>query len=61
VVPGPAALAAGSYPLRHTYFLITAGEPSPIASSFVDFVLSEPGRKILAETGHSVPDRRPAR
>ena len=60
VAASPAALADGSYPVRHTYFLVTGREPSILASSFVNFVLSEPGLKILSESGHSVRDPHPA-
>jgi phosphate transport system substrate-binding protein len=55
VEPSASALAGGSYPLSLSFFLVTGKSPSPLAAKFVDFVRSETGRKILAETGHAPP------
>ncbi len=59
--PSPESLADGTYPLQHTFYLVTGKTPSAAVSRFVDFVLSETGRKILSETGHGLPDANPAR
>lgn len=55
VEPSAAALAEGTYPLSLSFFLVTGKSPSPLAAKFVEFVRSETGRKILAETGHAPP------
>lgn len=54
VEPSAAALADGSYRYYHTYYLVTGKAPSPLAERFIAFVQSERGRKILADTGHSL-------
>jgi phosphate transport system substrate-binding protein len=55
IEPSPASLADDSYPLYLAMQMVTGKTPSAAASKFIDFVLSEPGRKILADAGYSVP------
>lgn len=52
VVPTLQALADGSYPLSKTFALVTNVPPSPHEASFIDFVFSPAGRKILEEAGN---------
>ena len=52
IAPSAAAIADGSYRYFFTYYLVTGKTPSPLAERFIAFVQSEPGRKILADTGH---------
>lgn len=63
IEPSPASLADGSYPLYLAMRMVTGQTPSAAATKFIDFVLSEPGRKILAEAGYAVSapgrDRQP--
>jgi phosphate transport system substrate-binding protein len=45
------ALADGSYSLSKTFSFVTTLAPSPHGESFIDFVFSPEGRKILEESG----------
>lgn len=40
-----------SYPLSRALHLYTFGDPGPGARAFIDFILSEEGQKIVAESG----------
>lgn len=55
IEPSPASLADNSYPLYLSMQMVTGKAPSAVAAKFIDFVLSEPGRKLLAEAGYTVP------
>ena len=44
-------IKGGSYPLSRALLLYTFGEPSPEVRAFIDFILSEEGQKIVAESG----------
>jgi phosphate transport system substrate-binding protein len=44
-------IKGGSYPLSRALLLYTFGEPSPEGRAFLDFILSEEGQKIVAESG----------
>lgn len=44
-------IKGGSYPLSRALHLYTFGEPSPGARAFIDFILSEEGQEIVAESG----------
>jgi phosphate transport system substrate-binding protein len=55
VEPSATTVADGSYPLFLRLSLVTLGKPSAIAQRFIAFMQSEPGRRILIETGHALP------
>lgn len=55
IEPSAASLADGSYPLHLAMQMVTGKTPSAVAAQFIDFVMSAPGRKILAEAGFAVP------
>ena len=42
----------GSFPITRTLLLITNGQPRGTAKTFIDFVLSEEGQKIVEEAGY---------
>ncbi len=52
VVPTLQTLADGSYPLSKTFSLVTNLPPSRHGASFIDFVFSPAGRKILEDSGN---------
>lgn len=56
VVPTLQALADGSYPLGKTFAVVTNLQPSRHRASFIDFVFSPEGRKILEESGNLPAD-----
>jgi phosphate transport system substrate-binding protein len=56
VAPTIDALKDGSYPYSKTLLLVTRGSAAGNAGRFVEFVRSGEGRRILAKTGHLVPD-----
>lgn len=51
IAPSPDALKDDAYPLYKSLYLLTY-QPSAAAQAFVNFVLSDEGRRILEETGH---------
>ena len=52
VAPTLQALADGSYPLSKTFAFVTSLPLSSRGASFIDFVFSPEGRKILEESGN---------
>lgn len=40
----------GRYPLRRPVLLLSKSEPHPVADAFIQFVLSQVGQKLVAET-----------
>lgn len=52
IAPGTETIRAGRYPLTRPLYLITNGEPSKPAREFIDFLLSERGRKIIRKNGY---------
>lgn len=55
VAPTPENLKNGRYPLAKHFYFILPKDPSTAAQSFVRFVQSEAGRRILESTGHIIP------
>ncbi len=55
VEPTPENAASGRYPLVKHFYFVLPKEPSPATQEFVNFVKSIPGRKILEQTGHTIP------
>lgn len=52
VQPVPENVVNGSFPITRTLLLITNGQPRGTAKTFIDFVLSEEGQKIVEEAGY---------
>lgn len=61
IEPTPQALTDGTYPVGFSFLMVVRTPPAPLVESFVAFVLSERGQKILAETGHAPPNLKPSR
>ncbi len=51
VVPSEETVKSGSYSIARPLYLYTAGNPEGLVKSFLDFVMSEKGQKIVEETG----------
>lgn len=51
VMPIAETIKDGSYPLSRALNLYTFGDPSPAAETFIDFVLSEEGQRIVEGAG----------
>ncbi len=51
VMPSAETIKDGSYPLSRALNLYTFGDPSPDAKEFIDFILSDEGQNIVAESG----------
>jgi phosphate transport system substrate-binding protein len=49
VLPSTGAVISGEYPISRPLFMYTKGQPSGVIKSFMDFVLSEEGQKIVQE------------
>jgi phosphate transport system substrate-binding protein len=58
VAPSIATTLDKSYPIARPMFMYTAGEPAPPVKKYLDWVLSEPGQKVVADTGY-VPAPKP--
>ncbi len=52
VEPTIATTLDKSYPIARPMFMYTAGEPSPPIRKYLDWIISEAGQKIVAETGY---------
>jgi phosphate transport system substrate-binding protein len=52
VEPSPANIATHKYPMSRGLFLITNGEPSGDAKTFVDFMLSDHGQALVRKHGY---------
>jgi phosphate transport system substrate-binding protein len=52
VEPSVESVTDKTYPIARPMFMYTAGEPSPIAQQYLDWILSPAAQKIVAETGY---------
>ncbi len=52
VTPSIASTLDKSYPIARPMFVYTAGEPAPHVKRYIDWILSEPGQRILTENGY---------
>jgi phosphate transport system substrate-binding protein len=51
--------ASGRYPFYKSFFVVTRGQPTPMAESFIQFLTSAEGREILLKTGHVAEMKKP--
>jgi len=58
VAPSPKNVANGSYPLLMRLYLVTRRNPAEPVRKFIAFVQSEPGKRLLEESGNYVGERR---
>lgn len=59
-VPSQEAAASGEYPVTRQLFMNTKGEPTGLTAAFIEYIYSEPGAKIIEDSGY-IPIPRPAR
>ncbi|MCF7731141.1 MAG: phosphate ABC transporter substrate-binding protein [Akkermansiaceae bacterium] len=52
VEPTIATTLDKTYPIARPMFMYTAGEPSPTIKKYLDWIISDAGQKIVAETGY---------
>jgi phosphate transport system substrate-binding protein len=52
ITPSIATVLDKSYPISRPMFMYTPGEPSAEARKYLDWILSEPGQKIVEQTGY---------
>ena len=52
VEPTIATTLDKSYPIARPMFMYTAGEPTPEVKKYLDWIISDAGQKIVAETGY---------
>ncbi|HYE19855.1 MAG TPA: phosphate ABC transporter substrate-binding protein [Tepidisphaeraceae bacterium] len=52
VDPTAANIATGKYPMSRPLFLLTNGEPTGDAKTFIDFLLSDRGQELVAKHGY---------
>jgi phosphate transport system substrate-binding protein len=58
VAPSTKNITSGSYPLVMNLYLVTKPKPSEPIRKFVAFVQSEPGKRLLEESGNYVGERK---
>jgi len=51
VLPSPATVKGGTYPISRALYMYTKGTPSGLAKDFIDFILSKEGQNIVEEIG----------
>jgi phosphate transport system substrate-binding protein len=51
IMPSEETVKSGTYSIARPLYLYTAGAPEGLVKSFLDFVMSEKGQKIVRETG----------
>lgn len=51
VAPTNETVVSGEYQIARPLFMYTNGEPSGLAKSFIDFIMSKKGQKIVEEVG----------
>lgn len=56
VAPSAGTVKDASYPISRSLYLLTLGQPSGEAKSFIDFCLSEEGQKIVSKEFITVND-----
>lgn len=52
VAPSIETVRSGRYPLKRELFFYTRGEPQGLAKSFIDFVLSKDGQRLIQQVGY---------
>ena len=52
VEPTIATTLDKSYPIARPMFMYTSGDPAPHVKKYLDWIMAEPGQKIVAETGY---------
>lgn len=52
VSPSTDSIKDGSYPIARPFNIATKGELSPVASDFIDFILSADGQTVVEEKGY---------
>ena len=63
VAPNVAAVHDKSYPLARSLHVYTLGEPQGAVKSYIDWILSDAGQKVVEESGYVPlpPEQRPKR
>ena len=52
VAPGVSTIKDKSYPVSRSLYLITNGQSSGLSKTFIDYILSSDGQKIVADEGY---------
>jgi len=52
VTPSIPTVLDKSYPITRPMFMYTPGEPTPHVKKYLEWILSEPGQKIVEQTGY---------
>ena len=52
VAPTVAGVHDGSYPLARSLHLYTLGEPQGAVKKYIDWILSDPGQKVVEDSGY---------
>ena len=52
IAPSLVTAQDGTYPISRFLYFYTAGEPTGTPKKFIDWVVSEPGQKVISEVGY---------
>jgi phosphate transport system substrate-binding protein len=52
IAPSVATVLDKTYPIARPMFMYTPGEPTPPVKKYLDWILSEPGQKLIETTGY---------
>ena len=52
IAPGISAVKDKTYPVSRNLYVITNGQPSGLAKSFIDYIVSADGQKIVTDEGY---------
>jgi phosphate transport system substrate-binding protein len=52
VQPTVANVKSKAYPVSRDLYLLTRGQPSPVEKTFIDYVLSAEGQKLVQDEGY---------
>jgi phosphate transport system substrate-binding protein len=52
VAPGISTIKDKSYPISRSLYVVTNGQPSGLSKTFIDYILSPDGQKIVADEGY---------
>ncbi|MNI53578.1 hypothetical protein D3C73_1084230 [compost metagenome] len=52
VEPDTGSIKSGAYPYTVSFYAVTAGNKSPNTQPFLDWILSQEGQELVAQTGY---------
>ncbi|MCL1917934.1 MAG: substrate-binding domain-containing protein [Peptococcaceae bacterium] len=60
IMPSPAAVKEGNYPVSRSFYVATKGDPTGLTKDFIDFILSAEGQDVVGKGYIALDDSAPA-